>query len=104
GPAVAAISANVAHPPPWHRSTRYPLTPTLSLDAVQFRPIAMPDEAAAVNPDGAVGGCASTRVICSTSLRELLPLCVSPPPLTFATFVTVAGAVLATWTVTVIAG
>ena len=29
--------ANVVHPAPWQRSTRYPVTPTLSVDAVHLR-------------------------------------------------------------------
>ena len=44
---------------PWHRSTRYPVTPTLSVDAVQLRLIWLPLAAVAVRFDGVLGGCES---------------------------------------------
>ena len=47
------------HPAPWQRSTRYPVTPTLSVDAVQLRLIWLPLTAVAVRFVGAVGGCVS---------------------------------------------
>ena len=48
----------VAQLAPWHRSTMYPVTPTLSVDAVQLRLIWLP-LAVAVRFVGAVGGCVS---------------------------------------------
>jgi len=36
-PPVVPICAKLEHPAPWQRSTKYPVTPTLSVDAVQVR-------------------------------------------------------------------
>ena len=44
---------------PWQRSTRYPLTPTLSVDGFQARLIWPPAAGVAVNPDGVDGGVVS---------------------------------------------
>ena len=54
-----AIWAKVAHPAPWHLSTRYPVTPTLSVEAVQVRLICAPLAAVATRFVGAVGACVS---------------------------------------------
>ena len=51
--------AKLLHPAPWQRSTRYPVTPTLSVDAVQLRLIALLAAAVAASPVGAVGGVVS---------------------------------------------
>ena len=56
-----AIWAKVAQLAPWHRSTMYPVTPTLSVDAVQLRLIWLP-LAVAVRFAGAVGACVSAIV------------------------------------------
>jgi hypothetical protein len=61
--------------------------------------------AVAVSPPGAVGACVSVVLEMSvTSLALLFVVLVSPPPLTVAVFVTLAGAVLETVTVRVMAG
>src|SRR5437879_3069649 len=72
----AAIWAKVAQLAPWHRSTMYPVTPTLSVDAVQLRLIWLP-LTAAVRFAGAVGGCVSktaegvrNATICMIQLSE----------------------------------
>lgn len=54
-----AICAKFAQPPPEQRSTLYPVTPTLSVDAVQTRLICVADAAVAVKFVGAVGGVVS---------------------------------------------
>src|SRR5437762_2822806 len=59
GPAAVPTGAKLVHPAPWHRSTGYPVTPTLSIDAVQLRLIWLPLTAVAVSVPGAVGGCVS---------------------------------------------
>jgi hypothetical protein len=53
-----AIWVNVVQPAPWHRSTRYPATPTLSVEAVQLTVIDRPT-AVAVTPPGTDGGVVS---------------------------------------------
>ena len=79
----------------------YDVTPTLSLDAVQLKSMALAPAVAASAP-GAIGGCVSvTAVIDVTSEAVSLPVFVSDPPLTVAVFVTLGGAVLATFTVSV---
>ena len=57
----AAIWAKVAQLAPWHRSTMYPVTATLSVETVQLRLIWLP-LAVAVRFVGAVGGCVSAIV------------------------------------------
>ena len=47
------------HPEPLQRSIRYPVTPTLSVEAVQARVILEDDEADAAKLLGAVGGVVS---------------------------------------------
>ena len=54
-----AICAKPVQLAPWHRSRRYPVTPTLSVAAVQVSVIWLVEFAVAVNPDGAVGGVVS---------------------------------------------
>jgi hypothetical protein len=54
-----AICAKFAHPAPWHFSTLYPVTPTLSVDAVHDRLICAGEAAVAVKLAGAVGGVVS---------------------------------------------
>src|SRR2546430_4085759 len=59
GPAAVPTGEKLVHPAPWHRSTGYPVTPTLSVDAVQLRLIWLPLTAVADRLPGAVGGCVS---------------------------------------------
>jgi hypothetical protein len=47
------------HPTPWQRSSRYAVTPTLSVEAVQERLICEDDTAVAERFRGAVGGVVS---------------------------------------------
>src|SRR2546425_7344797 len=54
-----AICVKLEHPAPWHRSTRYPVTPALSVEAVQLRLIWLDDIALAARFVGAVGACVS---------------------------------------------
>jgi hypothetical protein len=54
-----AICAKFEQPVPWHRSTWYPVTPTLSVEAVQLKLICALDAAVAVSPLGGVGGVVS---------------------------------------------
>ena len=54
-----AICAKFAQPAPEHRSTLYPVTPTLSVDAIQERPICVANVDVAVKLAGAVGGVVS---------------------------------------------
>jgi len=56
--AEAPILANAVHPGARAAIIEYPLTPTLSVDAVQVNPICVP-EAAAARFAGAVGGIVS---------------------------------------------
>src|SRR2546428_13199901 len=58
-PATAATWAKPVHPLPWQRSTRYPATPTSSVEAVHARLIWLLLAAVAVRFDGAVGGVVS---------------------------------------------
>jgi hypothetical protein len=58
-PIVVPIWANEVQLAPLHRSIRYPVTPTLSEDAVQVRPICELDEAVATRLAGAVGAVVS---------------------------------------------
>ena len=51
--------AKSVQPAPWQRSTRYPVTPTLSVEAVQLRLIWVALAAVAVSPDGVDGGVVS---------------------------------------------
>ena len=55
---VDRVLASV-QPAPWHRSTRYPATPTLSVAAPHERSISVPLTAAAVIVPGADGGSVS---------------------------------------------
>ncbi len=54
-----AICAKLLQPAPWHRSTRYPVTATLSLDAAQLRSICVLLITAGTGVPGAVGACVS---------------------------------------------
>jgi hypothetical protein len=58
-PLDVAICAKIEQLTPGHRSTLYPVTPTLSVEAVQLKPICVLDAAVAVSPLGAVGGVVS---------------------------------------------
>jgi hypothetical protein len=53
------ICAKFVHPAPEQRSTLYPATPTLSVEAVQVKLICVIDAAVAVKFVGAVGGVVS---------------------------------------------
>ena len=55
-PITVPIWAKFEQAAPWQRSTRYPLTPTLSADAVQSRSIWLPLVTTAVSEPGAVAG------------------------------------------------
>ena len=59
GVGVVAICAKLVQPAPWHRSIRYPVTPTLSLAGSQLRAICVP-LGVALSVPGAVGGVVST--------------------------------------------
>jgi hypothetical protein len=54
-----AICAKFEQPAPWQRSTLYPVTPTLSVEAVQERLIWVLEAAVAAKLVGAVGGVVS---------------------------------------------
>jgi len=54
-PVIVAIWAKVGQATPWQRSTRYVVTLTLSVAAVQMRSIWLPPAAIAVSVPGAVG-------------------------------------------------
>jgi hypothetical protein len=58
-PLVVPICANEEHPAPLQRSTLYPVTPMLSVEAVQINPICEVDEAVATKARGAVGAIVS---------------------------------------------
>src|SRR3989449_10372472 len=58
-PYTTLFRSKLVQPAFWQRSTRYPVTPTLSVDAVQARLIWLADAAVAVRLDGAVGGVVS---------------------------------------------
>jgi hypothetical protein len=58
-PVGVAICAKFAQPAPEHRSTLYPATPTLSVDAVQERLICVAKVAVAVKFAGVDGGVVS---------------------------------------------
>src|SRR3989442_11702670 len=58
-PATAATWVKPVHPLPWHRSTRYPVTPTSSVEAVHPRLIWLLLAAVALKSEGGVGGVVS---------------------------------------------
>src|SRR2546422_2208127 len=58
-PYTTLFRSKLVQPAFWQRSTRYPVTPTLSVDAVQARLIWLADAAVAVRLDGAEGGVVS---------------------------------------------
>jgi len=59
-PVGVAICAKFVHVAPWQRSSRYPVTPMLSVDAFHAR-LTPPDPlAVAVSPEGTVGSDVST--------------------------------------------
>ena len=58
-PAGAAIWAKFLQPEPEQRSTRYPVTPTLSVEAPQDRSTSLPETAFAVSVPGCDGGVVS---------------------------------------------
>ena len=58
-PVGAAICTKFAHAAPEHRSTLYPVTPTLSVEVVQERLICAAETAVAVRFVGALGGVVS---------------------------------------------
>ena len=61
--AGVAIWAKFVQAAPWHRSTLYPVTPTLSVEAVHERLIWVAEAAPAVRLAGAVGGVVSVVVL-----------------------------------------
>ncbi len=54
-----AICAKFEQPAAWQRSIRYAVTPVSSVEAFQARLIWLLDNAAAVRPEGLVGGVVS---------------------------------------------
>src|SRR2546425_2491408 len=58
-PATAATWVKPVHPLPWHRSTRYPVTRTSSVEAVHPRLIWLLLAAVALKSEGGVGGVVS---------------------------------------------
>ena len=58
-PVGVAICAKLAHAAPEHRSTLYPVTPTLSVDAVHDKLICVVEAAVAVRFVGVLGGVVS---------------------------------------------
>jgi hypothetical protein len=50
------------HNLPWQRTTLYPATPTLSVEAVQDKSTSVLDATLAANPDGTVGFCDGSTV------------------------------------------
>src|SRR2546422_9890328 len=58
-PYTTLFRSKLVQPAFWQRSTRYPVTPTLSVDAVQARLIWLAVAAVAVRLDGAEGGVVS---------------------------------------------
>jgi hypothetical protein len=62
-PVVVPICANDVQLAPAQRSMRYPVTPTLSVEAVQLSPICELEDAVAANPLGAVGACVSVAAL-----------------------------------------
>jgi hypothetical protein len=58
-PVGVAICTKLAHAAPEHRSTLYPVTPTLSVEAVHDKLICVVEAAVAVRFVGAVGGVVS---------------------------------------------
>ena len=52
---TVARAAKSVHPAFWHRSNRYPVTPTLSVEAVQARSTRVLVLVVAVRFEGAVG-------------------------------------------------
>ena len=66
-PVVVPICAKLLHPDPWQRSTKYPVTPTLSLDGAQDRLISVDvtevgDGATATTADCHVAAVSSEKV------------------------------------------
>jgi len=57
---VVAICVKFEHPAPWQRCTLYPVTPTLSVEAVQVRLICVFDADVAARFAGTDGGTVST--------------------------------------------
>jgi len=57
--AEVAILLKLLHPAPLQRKIEYPVTPTLSVDAVQVKPIWVPDAAVATRLPGVDGGVVS---------------------------------------------
>ena len=62
--------AKLLQPAPWQRSTRYPVTPTLSVDAVQLKLIWVPLTAVALRLPGVLGGCVSGEVVVALAVFE----------------------------------
>jgi hypothetical protein len=62
-PVVVPTCTNELQLPPLQRSIRYPVTPTLSVDAVQVNPICELDEALAARLLGADGGVVSVDAV-----------------------------------------
>jgi len=58
-PAGVATCVKLEHPAPWHLSTLYPVTPTLSVDAVHDKLTCAGEAAVAIKLAGAVGGVVS---------------------------------------------
>jgi hypothetical protein len=65
-PLVVPTWANELQLAPLQRSIRYPVTPTLSVEAVQLSPICVLEDAVAVTPPGAVGTWVSAVLVVVT--------------------------------------
>ena len=70
---VRAICTKLVQPNPWHRSTRYPVEPELSVEAVQVRLICDEPVGVATGPEGSDGGVVSLR-----TGKVTLVVCVKP--------------------------
>ena len=92
---MVVICANVVQLTPEQRSTRYPTTATLSVDAVHVSPICVAEEATAVRPDGAVGAVVSGDELIATMADAdfVASACEMAVTVTVAGFGTAEGAV-----------
>ena len=69
-PVVEAIWVKLPQPAPEQRSTRYPVTPTLSVEAPQDRSTSLALAAFALSVPGCVGGCVSGVGVVALAVLE----------------------------------